>query len=105
MDKESQGMWEELEEMESEPQFEDCSDTEKEQICALVKADFLKRHDNVCKEPGKLCKAEEKGECCLLSLQALMLGINGISFTFNNPRGVDMFAVKLKYCPQCGKPL
>ena len=48
---------------------------------------------------------EEKGDCCLLSLQAMMLGTEIVTFKFQCPHSVNLFAVKLVYCPKCGKKL
>ena len=54
---------------------------------------------------SKLRELEEKDDCCLLSIQALMLGTQMVTFKFQCPHSVNLFAVRLEYCPKCGKKL
>lgn len=74
------------------------------QLKAFVKK-ARKLEDYFSKPGADLCKADEKDECCLLALQAHMVGIRVITYTFKAPNGFSMFAVDLKYCPACGKEL
>jgi len=48
---------------------------------------------------------KERDDCCLLSLQALLLGTSIVTFKFQCPHSVNLLALRLSYCPHCGKKL
>ena len=109
LDEESRRMHEELNaQVEPETPVSDAIKEAKSRVRASVNIDsvikgVVKSARDFQDKIANLRELEEKDDCCLLSLQALMLGTKLVTFKFQCPNEVNLFAVRLEYCPKCGK--